>query len=292
MAQRRELTDRARRERQWATSAVRRERRDPEGQRQGAARLPDQPDREAGLTGPPDRAGHGTARIPWRSRGRAGTCASPSTRRPGRAPSWAASTAAVIARGDFRLGPINLEIGWARTDRAGGPERFGQDVVGRGPARVGCPWPRGRPGWGRASWWASSARTAARRPGTVEAVGIRPRRRHRPVRADGSRGAVAAGQVRAGRRASRPAAGAAVAGGADPGRAGHVPGPSGQLPRAGRAHQPPRPPRRRADRAGAVRIRRDRPARLPRPPPARRRRSHPAHRSRRERGPARAHRST
>ena len=55
-SQRAELRRRAQRERQWATSGVAREKKHPARQRQGAARLPHQPDREAGVTGAAHRA--------------------------------------------------------------------------------------------------------------------------------------------------------------------------------------------------------------------------------------------
>ena len=56
------LRERANRQRQWATKGVATRDQVAPRQRQGPARLPDQPDREAGVQGPPDRAGAGRPR--------------------------------------------------------------------------------------------------------------------------------------------------------------------------------------------------------------------------------------
>ena len=54
---RHQLEGRAERQRQWATTGVRKEIRPAPGQRQGPAGLPDQPHREVGGQGPTDRSG-------------------------------------------------------------------------------------------------------------------------------------------------------------------------------------------------------------------------------------------
>jgi ATPase subunit of ABC transporter with duplicated ATPase domains len=111
-AQRRELADRARRERQWATSAVRRERRDPrdndKAQRdfrinrtEKLASRARQTERAIERLGPVDKPWEGwDLRFTIEQAPRAGAVV-------------ARLDGAVIERGDFRMGPISLEIGWA-----------------------------------------------------------------------------------------------------------------------------------------------------------------------------------
>ena len=112
------------------------------------------------VAGAADRARARGARRRSRSHGRAGTCASPSARRPGRAPSWSASRTRSIERGDFTLGPLTLDIAWADRIALVGPNGSGKTTLVE--AMLGrLPLAPGRGAWARASWSASWPRTGA-----------------------------------------------------------------------------------------------------------------------------------
>jgi ATPase subunit of ABC transporter with duplicated ATPase domains len=124
-SRRRELLGRARRERQWATSAVRRERRDPrdhdKAQRDFRINRTEQLASRARRT---ERAIERLAPMekPWEGWDLRFTI--------DQAPRAGAVVArmddVVIERGDFRLGPINLEIGWAERIGLVGPNGSGK----------------------------------------------------------------------------------------------------------------------------------------------------------------------
>jgi len=143
-AQRRELSDRARRERQWATSAVRREKRDPrdhdKAQRdfrinrtEKLASRARQTERAIERLGPADKPWEGwDLRFTIDQAPRAGAVV-------GRL------TAAVMARGEFRMGPIDLEIGWAERIGLVGPNGSGKTtlveaLLGRLALEAGTAW--------------------------------------------------------------------------------------------------------------------------------------------------------
>ena len=106
----------------------------PPGQRQGPARLPDQPDREAGVQGPPDRAGHGRPRRGGEAVGGLG----PPLHHRGDGPGRGRRRPPDRGRGDrgpFTLGPLDLEIAWG--DRLGltGANGTGKSTLVGGRAR-------------------------------------------------------------------------------------------------------------------------------------------------------------
>ena len=179
---------------------------------------------------------------------------------------------AVVDPGHFVLGPLDLEIAWG--DRLGltGANGSGKStLVG---AVLGTRPPVGRravagPERGPRGAGPGPARRSAAAATSVREVGDR-------CGVDGVRGPLAAGQVRARGRAGDPPGRHAVAGGADPGRAGHLPGARGELPGPRRADQPSRPAGHRAARGGPADVRRHAAARHPRPAHARVGRAQPA----------------
>ena len=96
------------------------------------------------------------------SRGKDGTFVWRSRLRPAQERSWRDSTTRSIRRGDFTLGPIDLEIGWAERVAVLGPNGAGKTTLlealaGTDPARIGnamararCHRRRDRPGAGAA----------------------------------------------------------------------------------------------------------------------------------------------
>ena len=175
-------------------------------QRQVRAEVPHRTHRDPGRTSPAHRTRRSTRWRRSRSRGRDGTCASPSTR---------------------RLDPATSSCAWRRRWSSGATS--GSDPspwTSPGPSGWRSSGPTGRarrrssrrssaasrspPGRGasvRASWWASSPRTGAC-SATVPTWPTRSRRR----RASPRPGPVAAGQVRAGRRGGAPTPVVALAG--------------------------------------------------------------------------------
>ena len=257
------LRERADRQRQWATKGVARETRSPRDndKAQRGFRI-DRTEKLASKARRTDRALAALDEVekPWEGwdlhftieqTGRAGDIVVRLARRGGRA-------------GPFRLGPLDLEIAWG--DRLGltGPNGSGQVVAGGRRARDPAP------GVGRAVGRAERGDRGAG-PGPA-GPGRRARpgpRRVRPVRPRRVRGPLPAGQIRARGRAGHPAGWHAVAGRADPGRAGRLPGARCQLPGPRRADQPSRPSGHRTARVGAALVHRDPAAGHPRPAHAR-----------------------
>jgi ATPase subunit of ABC transporter with duplicated ATPase domains len=143
-AQRKELTDRARRERQWATSAVKREKRDPRdhdmaqrdfriNRTEKLASRARQTERAMERLDPVEKPWEGwDLRFTIEQAPRAGAVV-------------ARFEDAVIARGAFRLGPVNLEIGWAERIGLVGPNGSGKTslveaLLGRLPLASGTVW--------------------------------------------------------------------------------------------------------------------------------------------------------
>ena len=143
-AQRRQLLERARRERQWATSAVTREKRQPrdndKAQRGFRVNRTEKLASRARMT---ERAVErlGEVEKPWEGwqlrfavseAARAGDVV-------------ARLSGAVVERGSFRLGPIDIEIGWAERVALLGPNGTGKSTVidallGRLPLAAGERW--------------------------------------------------------------------------------------------------------------------------------------------------------
>jgi ATPase subunit of ABC transporter with duplicated ATPase domains len=124
-AQRRELLDRASRERQWATSAVRRERRDPRDhdKAQRDFRI-NRTEKLASRARQTERAVErlGEVEKPWEG----WTLRFTIDQAPRAGAVVARLDGAVIARGDFRMGPIDLEIGWGERIGLVGPNGSGK----------------------------------------------------------------------------------------------------------------------------------------------------------------------
>jgi ATPase subunit of ABC transporter with duplicated ATPase domains len=143
-SQRRELADRAERERQWATSAVRRERRDPRDH--DKAQRDFRINRTEKLASRARRTERAMERLdpvekPWEGWDLRFTI----DQGPRAGAVVARLAAAVIARGDFRLGPLDLEIGWAERIGLVGPNGSGKTtlvdaLLGRLPLESGSVW--------------------------------------------------------------------------------------------------------------------------------------------------------
>jgi ATPase subunit of ABC transporter with duplicated ATPase domains len=123
--QRRELLDRASRERQWATSAVRRERRDPRDhdKAQRDFRI-NRTEKLASRARQTERAVErlGEVEKPWEG----WTLRFTIDQAPRAGAVVARLDGAVIARGDFKMGPIDLEIGWGERIGLVGPNGSGK----------------------------------------------------------------------------------------------------------------------------------------------------------------------
>ena len=208
----------------------------------------------AASTSPPRRRSptgrsNGSRRTRSTSRGRAGTSAWRSRPRPAAAPSSRGSRARSCERGDFTLGPVDLEIGYGERVAILGRERQRQDDAARRARSAGARSTAGDAlARARASSSASSTRPAPRSRATSRcsprferASGLLPSEA-RSLLAKFGLGAehVDARRPTRSRPASAPRASLALLGGA--GR---------QLPRARRADEPPRPARDRAARISA-----------------------------------------
>jgi ATPase subunit of ABC transporter with duplicated ATPase domains len=139
--QRRELLDRASRERQWATSAVRRERRDPRDhdKAQRDFRI-NRTEKLASRARQTERAVErlGEVEKPWEG----WTLRFTIDQAPRAGAVVARFDGAVIARGDFTMGPIDLEIGWGERIGLVGPNGSGKTslvaaLLGRLPLAAG-----------------------------------------------------------------------------------------------------------------------------------------------------------
>jgi len=143
-AQRRELLDRAGRERQWATSAVRRERRDPRDN--DKAQRDFRINRTEKLASRARRTERALERLdpvdkPWEGWDLRFTI----DEAPRAGAVVARLVGAVIRRGEFHLGPIDLEIGWAERIGLVGPNGSGKTtlveaLLGRLPLQSGTAW--------------------------------------------------------------------------------------------------------------------------------------------------------
>ena len=164
-------------------------------------------------------------------------------------------TGAVVRRGRrSRSGPIDLEIHYGERVALARRERQRQDDAARRRAR---PARRSTPGDAQLGPGVIVGELDQARAAFAGAdAAARPLRGRE--RAAAERGALAAREVRARRRARDPARRLALAGRAHPRVARAAVGAGRQLPRARRADQPPRPARDRAARAGARRTSRAR----------------------------------
>ena len=253
-----QLQARARTQRQWSVQGVRKAKRGPR-QRQAAATSASTRRRSRRRRSASARR-RSTGSRRWRSRGRAGSCASTSRRRAAEWRRRRTPRRAVVDRGASASG--------RSTSRSAGPSGS-RSSARTARARRRCSTPssaasRSRPATacsGRAWSSASSTRRGRRSSATPRcSTCSSPRpgcRRRRPL---------AAREVRPRRRARAAPGGHAVAGRAHPGGARPLRGAGRELPRARRADEPPRPPRDRAARAGARQLRRDAAPRHPRPP--------------------------
>ncbi len=171
---------------------------------------------------------------------------------------------AVIERGTFRLGPLDLEIGWAERAAILGPNGSGKTTLLERAARPsaahgGHPVDGSRRRRGRAGSGAGPA--LDRRAGAAHV--------HCRGRAAASGSSLAAREVRARCRGRREVGRGPVARRAHSCRARVAHGAGHELPRARRAHEPPRPPGHRTARAGARHVGGHAAARDPRPALAR-----------------------
>ena len=156
---------------------------------------------------------------------------------------------AVVERGDFRLGPIDLDLGWGDRIAIVGPNGAGKTTLlrallgdvplaaGRANDRHRCRRRRARPAARALRVGRAAARTLPRRGGAPAAGGADAAREVRHPR----RGRAASGAVALTRRAQPRSARAAAV-------------PRRQLPRPRRADEPPRRRGDRAARRGARRL--------------------------------------
>ena len=159
---------------------------------------------------------------------------------------------AVVERGTFRLGPVDLEIAWGERVAIVGPERVGEDDAAPRPARATPARRPGNAGWDRVSWSARWNRAATRSRSDaslldafVAATGLLvPEARSLLAKF----GLGAEHVLRPGSTLSPGERTRAVL--------GPLRRPGRELPGARRAHQPSRPAGHRAARTGARELRR------------------------------------
>ena len=116
-----------------------------QGQRQGPAGLPDQPHREAGAPRFDRPSAPSSASSPSPNPSSRGSCISTSPRHRGAARSSSGSSKASARRGDWQLGPLDLEIFWGERVGILGPNGAGKTtllgmLVGTVPIAQGRRW--------------------------------------------------------------------------------------------------------------------------------------------------------
>ena len=146
-------------------------------------------------------------------------------------------TGACIERGDFRLGPLNVEVCWGERVAIVGPNGVGKTslldaLLGRLRLTAGT------------RWVGPSVIVGTLEQGRTRLTGDAPLLElvRRAPGARDRRGAQSTRQVRSRRAAHQPPRSVALARRTHPSRPGRVRAAGGQLPRARRAVQPPRPP--------------------------------------------------
>ena len=194
------------------------------GQRQVRQAVPGRVEREASREGGPDRSPPSSAWTSLRSPARNGTCGWRSPAAPRAGTVVATLRGAVVRRGTFVLGPVNLQVNW--TDRVAIVGANGSGKSTLLAALLGrIPLDEGDRSLGPAWWWARWTRPEARFHGPeplVDAFSAAA-----PSSAGGRR-PHGAGQVRPSRGTRATAGRDIVAGRADPGGAGAVAGAWGQ----------------------------------------------------------------
>ena len=196
--QRDRLTDRARRQRQWSETGVRKAKDSATSPtRTSAPSAPSAPRSRRRRSARPRRRSSGSTRST--SRGGAGSCSCASAAASAPATSPRGWSGAVLRRGTFVLGPLDLELAWGERVALVGPERQRQDDARRRRSSAGCRSPRARAGSARAC--ASATLDQARRGFDGAAALLDAFVAQQRAAAAG--GALAAGQVRPRERRGR-----------------------------------------------------------------------------------------
>ncbi len=195
-AERSRLEQRARTQREWAVQGVRTATTRPVGEGQVHPALQGRDVGEAGGEGARHREGDRPARRGGEAVGGVGSPVPGRVGAPRSGDVVMRLRGAVVRRGSFTLGPVDLEIGWGERVAIVGPNGTGKTtlllaLLGRLPLDAGERWM----GPGVVVGEMDQARDA------FAGERVAARRVHRRHRAAGRRGALAAGEVRAGRRA-------------------------------------------------------------------------------------------